>query len=321
MALIKNIDTLKQFVKVNFTNQTSQMPDIQGCENRYIIPLIGSEIYADMQALADANNVADPLLKLLRAAIAPLTYYKDLPVIHLQIGDKGINTFVSENVKSAARWEFNSLRDYFAEEGSTALEVLIQYLYDNKADLEWAIPDEYKNVFLTGKEFSAYFPLYQPYRTFEFLRTCCRTAEEEFIRPNLGDDVFEDLRDNYATTEDSRIKNIIKLLKKATAFQTVKLACDLLPVKYGGSGFTVVLSGYGSESANPSDNSATPEQIILLRKQCETNAESYMQQLRTYMNANASSEFFPDYFNSTLYKSPTTEKPKSINESTKSFFL
>ena len=176
MALIKNIETLKQFVKVNFTNQTSQMPDIQGCENRYIIPLIGSEIYADMQALADANNVSNPLLKLLRAAIAPLTYYKDLPVIHLQIGDKGINTFVSENVKSAARWEFNSLRDYFAEEGSAALEVLIQYLYDNKDDLEWAIPDEYKNVFLTGKEFSQYFPLYQPYRTFEFLRTCCRTA-------------------------------------------------------------------------------------------------------------------------------------------------
>jgi hypothetical protein len=324
MALINSIEILKQYVRVNFTNSTSKMPDIAGTENRYIKPILGNAIYSNMQSLADANNTSNALLKLVRAAIAPLAYYKDLAVIHLQIGDNGLGTFISENVKSANRWEFNTAKDYFAEEGAVALEILLQYLYDNKEDLEWDIPNNYNQVFLTGKDFSLYFPLYQPYRTFELLRTVSKIATDEFIIPNIGEDFYKELL-AITYSEDAVIlkkqKTAITLLKKATAFQTIKLACEILPVKFSGNGFTVLLAGYGSDSVTPSENTAADNQIVGIKQNCITSADTNMQLLVAFLNENATDSLFDTYKNSSLYKSPTTEKPTSINQDTKSFFF
>jgi hypothetical protein len=321
MALINDIATLKKYVKVMFTNQNSEMPDIIGAEQKYLAPILGSTIYNNL--LTESANAGTPstLLALCRAALAPLTYYEDLPVIHLSIGDRGIGTFVSDNMQAAHRWEYNELREYFAEKGCYALETLLEYLYTNANDLGWATPDDYKLIFLTGKEFHKYFRIFQPYRTFEDFRFIVKQVEDDFIKPAIGENVFFDLRDNYSQTGDVRIKNIIGLIKKATAFLTISLATEVLPIKFSTKGATTLLARADTEGKYPSDNNADFSQLLLQRDSTRKTGENYLQQLSAFLNTTASNDFFSMYFNSPFYKAISTEKPKSINESTNNFFM
>jgi hypothetical protein len=311
MPLIIDISTARQYVKLDFTNSESSLAFMNNADDRFLVPVLGQELY---DLVVSESNVTDSayatLIELCRKAVAPLAYWLELPNIQVRITDKGIGTTASQNMESAHRWEFESLRDQLADKGCWAMEQLLQHLYDNATTYNWTSPDEYKLIFLTGKEFYKYYPVFQPNRTFEALRPLVRQVEDNCIRNLIGDDFFEELRDKAAPTDEE--KKAIAYIKKSVANFTIKSAIETLPVKLSVYGFTVVLSS-NSDMPNQGDQHAPSDQLSLLYKSVDRDGGMYLLGLKNYLDNNASESVFATYFAGDYYEAPASRDTTDRN--------
>jgi hypothetical protein len=301
MPLINDIETVRaNGVKVMFINDDSAIADMISAEERFIVPVLGDALYADLN-----TNIADPdfveLLGKVRRALAPLAYWLELPNIQTQITDRGTAAFASQNMVASPRWAFYELRESLADKGCYALENLLQYLFDNKAHYDWALPGDFKLIILTGKEFYNFFPVYQPHRTFLSLRPIIKQVEDQYIRTSIGDTFFEELRDKASPSPEEN--KAIALIKVAVANLAVKTACEILPVKISANGFTVVLLD-ALDKPWQGEQQAPGEQMGMLYKSVQQTGQTYLSKLKDYLNENASANLFASYFSSIYYKAP-----------------
>ena len=324
-ALITTVEQVRaNGVRINFINEDSEIADMISAQQMFIEPVLGKEMYEDLFVEPAAFN---DLMPYILRALAPLAYWLDLPNLHTQITDKGIATSSSENLVSARKWEYEEAREGLAEKGCFHLEKLIEFISipEIAAGYQWSVPDEYDLIFRTGIEFNKYFTLYQPYRTFLNLRPFVKEAEDQFIRPTIGDDFFEEMRDivlpdkkiNRNTTQEIQYK-ALQQIKKTTAFYTIAKAVDQLPVKISTNGFTVSLRD-AVDKPNPQDQQAPKVQLDNLRTSAQNTADNYLLKLSDYLNANA--DVFPTYKDSEFYEAPVTGDDTDINSCQNIFSL
>ncbi|MCK9402919.1 MAG: hypothetical protein M0Q26_05940 [Chitinophagaceae bacterium] len=312
MALITTIAQVQSYLRVRYTNSNATLPDIGAAEDRFIRPLIGQTLY-DALVVAQAGNataVMTSLLDKVRRAVVALAYWQDLPTLHVQIGELGVVVTKSENLDAAHRWEFENLREALAIKSCAALEVLLEYLFLNKTVLNWAAPDEVKTIIKTGSDFTRYFTVYQPNRTFMVLLPLVKQVEDEFVRTLIGDTFFELLRDkSEPTTEEKRA---IELLKKAVSHLTINKAVLLLPTRISVDGFTVSLTN-NTDQINQGQHLA-PDGI--LGRLADTSGETghdYLVKLKDYLDTTASAQVFSAYRASDYYTAPGTVAAESAN--------
>src|SRR6266498_302997 len=305
MSLIKDITTVRlNGVNVQFINDTTSLADMTAAEERFIEPILRKELYTTLLTEVDAEDTEyDELIAKVQRALAPLAYWFDLPNIQAQITDRGTATFTSENMQPLHRWEYDELRENLAEKGCFALEKLLQYLNENKDDYAWELPTDYKTIFLTGTQFASFFPIYQPFRTFESLRPVIKQIEDQFIRPTIGDAFFESLRDKTEPTAEEA--KAISFIRAATANLTIKTATEILPVRISVNGFTVtLLDAYDKSSQGHAQ--APDTQMSALRQSTQRTGELYLLKLTNYLNTTASDTIFSTYKNSSYYTAPST---------------
>ena len=317
-ALINDIATAKRYVKLMFTNQEASIADMASADNNFIIPITGPDLYAEMLAqLPTPNETFAPLIEFARRAAGPLAYWQDLPTIQARIGDTGIHTVESANTQPLHRWEYEALEESLLNKGCQALEQLLQYLYDHKTDFSWQIPDDYKSIFLTGADFTKYFTLYQPYRTFLNLRAIVKQVEEQYIHTAIGEDFFIALRDK--TELGAEETKAVGLIKKAVANLAIKTAIEILPVRISAHGFTVLLQRTTDRLTDGQAN-APEGQMSLMYKSVQRSGDNYLIELVNYLNAKASDSLFTDYRDSDLYKPPVTTPPVDPNDKRNGIF-
>lgn len=315
MALIANDKNLvKEFVRINFINQLSSYPNWEVAEERHLLPLIGQEMYAKVFAIIAAPDPTDQdkeLLKKARAVIAPLSYLIELPLIHSQLTDAGLRVISTTNMEAAHRWEFNKVEEYLQDAGAFAIEALLKFLFLHKADYaEWTGSDEFKAldalVFKTGADFANYFPVSQPHRLFWEFRPLIKEVQDFYIVPAIGD-LFTDLMAAADPTSEQKLALLI--VKKAVAQYTIIRAIEKLSTQIGTSGFTVKVTGSYIDDANAGKDNAPDARLSLLYASCERAGDSYLLQLKEYVNKTATAEVFPTYFNSALYEAPGVVQP------------
>jgi hypothetical protein len=316
MALINTIEDIRKYgVKAMFFNEDSSLADITGAELQFLQPLLGQTLYEEVLAQAQVDSAIKTLVDLCKRVVAPLAYWMELPLLQINISDKGIGSFSSENMQAAHRWEYEELKDALADKGCYALEQLLQHLFDNKSTYNWTLPVDYKTTFLTGKEFAKYYPVYQPYRTFESLRPIVKQVEDQYVRTTVGDEFFEYLRDNAAPTAEE--KNALDFLKKAIANLTIKTAIEVLPVKLSTNGFTVLLGDAGDKKTK-GEQSAPSALLNITYTSVERTGESYLMRLKDYLNSKASDSVFSTFKNSSYYAAPvdssTIENPNATRK-------
>src|SRR5574338_61759 len=95
-ALITTKDVLLQFLKINYINDISSLPDFEMAAQTFLVPILGQDLYDQLAAAPDD----DPDLTLrCRAVIAPLGYLTELPIIHSRITDTGIKKTATETMQ------------------------------------------------------------------------------------------------------------------------------------------------------------------------------------------------------------------------------
>jgi hypothetical protein len=309
MALVKNFGTFKRYVRYNFSAEDiGSLPDTAPVEREYILPLIGQTLYTDLQTQVDADVITKPeLLDIVRAAAVPLTVYNELPFLQVQLGDSGLRKLLSENTQGAFRWEFNEVRDTLEDKGCKALDQLITYLYANKVALAWTAPANIPVVFKTGTEFTVYYGLKYPHRTFMSLVELVSEVEEQYIGSSIGDAFLVALIAKDAPNDLE--KAAIKLIKKAVANLTAMKAIEKKPVRITPHGLFVMI-GDSVDDKQPKDKTAAAAQLNMQHDAAERDGKSYLQKLLLHLNTNASAEVFTDFFGSDYYTSPAVKAAK-----------
>lgn len=323
MALIKTIQEVKEHVRVNFANGNSSLPNMDRAERKFILPLIGKDLYEEVNNQYQGGAPSDPikeLLKRIQAAIAPLAYYLELPLINTQITDIGLQKSVTAQLQPVFKHDFYKVMATLHDQGMDELEVLLEFLEENKGDypawISSAAYTEYRRLLVkTGKEFSDIYTLVHPRRCYLLLRPTVATVQEKYLAATVGAEFLAELVNKAAPTEEE--KHVIELLKKALVFLTVLQSTGLLAVRLTEAGFTVQSSD--AELGDPSRMAADAQSLRWLADNTEKTGNSYLTAASRYLNEKASPTVFATYHASGLYRDPATPQTP-LNSQLKSSF-
>lgn len=292
MALIRTIAEAKAALPRVLSNlgNSALMPDFGAAEIKYLVPLIGFSQYEQIEGKINADPVEElteaetALLPYLRRISAVHTYLDDLGTDNAKITDSGIRSTETTGMPRVFGWQFKELREALQTKAFDAIEVMLKFLFEHKADYApWTSSDEYALVnsllFKTGTDFDAHYKLYQPMRTYYSLRQLIDELQTDYVSPSIG----KDLMQYFVAAEnlEDAEKAILKLLKKSVAYHTIRKAIQHYSVRFDANGFTVLSAGGDQENAasvGRSDTTNTSHQGLLNLKfdSCKKDGNTYM---------------------------------------------
>jgi hypothetical protein len=316
MALIKTLAELKAIFPrlVSNLDEDAQLPNFDTVEIKYLVPVIGMGLYNDIQTKYNANNLSaseTALLKHMQLLVAANTFRDELIINQVLLTDQGWKTFQTAEMGKLVGWEFKELKSYLVDKALDAEEVLLAYLWANKADYAlWTASDEYKQftslLIRTGTDFKKqYKSLHQPMRTYYALQAVASDVQEMHLYAGVGEDLLNYLKGADAPTETE--KKCIDLLKKAMAFFTISKACNQLPVRISDAGLTVS-SQYGDkEDADSAGREGAAIALIeKLQKDSEKDGQNYLSKARYELYQYRKSTTSGADFNTAFDKGPLT---------------
>jgi hypothetical protein len=306
MALIRTIADARKYVKLVNVSSDSILPDIEGKEMLYIVPIIGTALYnklnTDFASLntggTDAYSV---LLRHVQRTVGNIAYADELATFQTQITDNGVRTAETPNMTAAHSWEFKALRDDLQKKAAMGMELMIRHLFQAKASLpEWTASAEYKALdalaIRDATDFSHYFKLFDPYRTFWILQPIILDVQERYIVPTIGREMLKWLkgRTDALITVDNNEVDMMVPFKKAIAHFTIKHAMAQQAVRMDGNGFTILASGNAEETGSGRANSGLAN-LQLQRDELESMGQNYLKDLARYMKGAYAGDFTNDF--------------------------
>lgn len=284
--LIKTLQEVKEVLPklVASLNDESLLPNFDAIEEKYLVPLIGNDLYSDLQAHYDDAILAEKetiLLRHVRLLIASYGFLEELAANHVVLTDFGVRTHDTDAMPKAVGWEYKEIKAHLQDRALDGAEVLLGYLWKNKVDFpRWTASDAYTQfeslLIRTGSEFSPLYTLYQPMRTFYILKPYLEDVQLEYLVDGFGADLIEYFLTIDAPTGEE--KAVLKLLKKGLAFLTVKRAGEHQNVRFSEAGFSVLSLMFGGDKDTPETgrNAATPQQLTQKLKACERDGKNFL---------------------------------------------
>lgn len=286
MALIKVISEIKEVLPklVSNLNASSLLPNFNAVEEKYLTPMIGDALYADLQTKFDAGTLtADEkiLVKHMRLVIASYGFLDETAATHVFLTDQGVRVNSTSNMQKAVGWEYKELKKYLTDRAADGIEVLLKYLWKKKADLGlWTASDEYKQfeglLIRTGTDFNEWYKLYQPMRTFYAIKDVLKNAQKYYLVSGLGADLVSYLVKLAAPV--AKEKEIIEELKSGLAHFTIKHACEKFEVRFSDAGFTITgqVMGGDQEGDDSGRTGATIQVIKRVVKACDRDGKNFI---------------------------------------------
>lgn len=294
--LFKTTIRLVAFAKLASTiDFKNVMPTIRMVEEQFLLPLLGEELYNDLDtaytAAADdeaaLTDVQKALLERCRYATAPLICYHYAPKADVIVSDAGVQRLETTTNKTAYQNQVVNYREQNLREHELATERLLQFLEDKKTDYPtWGTGGgfkEYRALFIkTGSEFQKLFPSHSPWRNYMAMRPRMVDVEENIIRPAIGDALFTELKtlDGGAQTFSDDQKKLLAIIKKIIAYETVALSVPFLNIRIDSGGITVQTGSAGTADEKiTARGNASAGQLSSLIQGCTTAADSWRNRL------------------------------------------
>lgn len=318
MAFIKNKDEIKKYAGItDSTNVGSMMPDIVDVEENKILPILGATLYNSLSAAYVANSITansleDKLLKKIQKALVNIALEQYSSLAQLDFSDSGIRQIEDQTFKSPKQWQIDDLRDYFFMKGYRAIDELLEFLEENKATFTTWVSDSKaytinkKFIVSDTKSFQQFYDIKDSRLTFIALQPTMRIIEMMNIMPNISPALFTRIKNQIASNAiTSDIQNILELLQLAITQFTIERAIDTKIIDLSKDG--VYSRNYRANTDNAREKmKADISDRELAKKSCLQTAELAMENLRKFLNANASISLYPEYFASSLYVAPPT---------------
>jgi hypothetical protein len=307
--LFKTIDEIKLFLAVGAGTDFNRLkPHIQNAETAYLRPMLGAGLFKELQDFYDnpptnllegGNILLKELLSLVQRTLIHLTYWSGFQVLNATISDGGFKRTENEKVKSLFKYQEVELKEYFKTTGFNGLDEILFYLETEikKSDGEtvnfksfvdsdaWTIQ---KSSFIPDTStFNSIFFINQSRLTFLRLKSPLQLVEDLNIKPLLGETIFDEIKMEMVKPKPSaKVLAILPVIQKAMAY----LATALLMEE---SGADLTEKGLYFESTEPYNDLMTNkyptenDRINFLAKRNKGIGMNYLEQLKSFLNANA----------------------------------
>lgn len=301
--IIRNNTILSEYARISGTWEFSScIPSIRIVEDKFIIPIIGDDLYTVLNQALDAATDSDPLdpvwvelTDYCRRAIGPLFCWFHADKADVVFTEGGMKRSESTQFKNAYQEQRNKFKEANLVEGEIALELLLQFLEKNQEDYpEWQDSpnfSKYKELFIkSGSEFNELFPSQTPFRNYWAIRPSMYDVEQISIQAFLGKELFttlktEDQKKNPDFSDEEKI--LLQMLRKAIANLTVASAIAMLNVRLGKNGITTPASATFSQDDVENTRAGLPDKWVdTYTKSCTDTGTGWLTQAESYIRDN-----------------------------------
>jgi hypothetical protein len=297
--LILTADDIRTYIPVSVSATIIKVePFIEIAENKYLKKIFGLDFLTKLNTYNTSSSQDDDnmnyVLNLAKRAECFLAYYEGFDLINTKINDSGFHRVEDQNDKSLFAYQERQLKSYFYETGLNTLEDLLEYLethIDEVVFNDWADSDEYQEqkqyLINSAKEFTkVYKPLKNSRLVYLNLLSDLKQAEDFDIKPVLGDDLFEKLKElvldgDIDDLENIAYKNLLPHVIAPLAYYTVARCIKSIGANFTESGLlfnTYSASGY----LNKSESQDADKTLALINGATDT-ARKYKDILEAYM--------------------------------------
>lgn len=300
--LVRTSAILKQYAQIGANwNYEDLYASLRMVELKYIVPVLGRDLYDVLDAAITAATEQDPLnpdfdslLKQCRMAIGPLFCYFHADKADVQFSASGMQRTETQTNKNAYQEQRSKFKEANLAEGEEALEMLQQFLETNQEDYpEWLDSDNfkrYRSLFIkSGTQFNELFPSHTPYRNYWMLRPKMQHIEETVIRKFLGSELYDHLKTEDAKQDPDFSEEEVLLLdkiKKAIANLSVALAVPFLNVRISNNGLTVpAVTSFSQNDAENTRNGVADKMLSTFITSCTNAGTDWITNATDYLTA------------------------------------
>lgn len=293
--LLSTIEEIRKYAPVSRDlNFVSIEPSVRKADRRFIIPLLGIDLYTELKIDYEADSlspVQTQLLDYVHSCSVPLALWYYVQVGGVQIDDSGIYKTRNDQRWNLGEKEQSTLESAYLYEGLEALDDLMNYLAYKIEDFpEYAETKEFKSernsLVPSATYIQEVFSMLYPRVTFRAMREAIRYHEHRLIAPimqgyyqNLVAKKLADLdEDDQLLLPIARLALIYLASARALLTRTVKLTNEGLKVMIGENG-----------SVTPSENS----RIEAAAKEYEKSGQAELQRLVKLLNEKAPDGYTP----------------------------
>lgn len=320
--LIKDINEFRKYYGgiQRTMNWGTFEPFVNEAELFYIIPVIGDELYTELEALATPNVKQTKVLEFLKIAVAAYADFSGYLRLSNTTGDMGKTVASPQHMQAVSKWGTAAGKTDARNRGDKALEGALKYLEKNAGDFStWKNSDAYslRADLLVGSAtlLTAFFPHAQnSVRMYLGLRTYLEQAQE-LVPELLGDSFWAALGVKVAAYTLSDVE--YKLINHLRKWMTHRAIAEALPYLNISEDWRLISETDGIQNEDLLPKERRQELALVI----SDKVDGLKTVVVNFLQENASPTAFPEYFNSDLYNSRTIDKTggRMKNDKSKTF--
>lgn len=324
--LFKTLAEIQGYIPVgNGTDFNRLKPSLENADTAFLRPLLQG-MFDELQEFYDAatpkpedpdqaviwDDMTDLVSKSKKAEIH-LAYWMGFQALNATISDSGFKRTESDKMKSLFKYQEDNLQGYFKEVGFNALDELLEYLEEHISSFaEWANTENYtliKQAFIPNTVlFNKLININNSRLTFMRLVPHLNLVEDLDIKPIIGKTYLEYIKTEMVKAEPAtKVTALLPYVRKPMAYLSSAYLMEE-------SGADLTERGLYFEATRAIDNNSTERapasdnRIDILVKRNRSIGQAYLDQLKSYLAANA--EDWPDYAGgaSTVIRRDNTDK-------------
>lgn len=288
-------DEFRQFLPVNVNTDFDVLaPSIADAEQKYIVPILGSQLTATLDSYYHGSDSSDTiknnLIERIQSAVIRIAYYESFDLLSVNITESGLQDINGDN--RVYRYQADRAKDTLAHQ---AFEHL-QYFYDalvasNLRTWDASDPNNPRptdSVFRDYREFFRAVRMEPDFRLFAKISQWIQSADMTVLPHHVGAAIA-----NSIIAREQRITPaILSLAQRLVGFSALAKACKMLHGYLTSEGVVVrsmrTDGGYAGFSTNPADASTRTE----LANSYQELSDSAATELVSLLRSNESS--FPE---------------------------
>lgn len=290
------MEEVRKYVPVSVSSEFDSLaPHVANAERDYLIPVIGQETYDILQEHYTGSTESEKktkLLELVQSAVLHIAYWIGYDLLNVEVTDGGFRRTESTAVKGLWKYQDENLKGYFRTNGFNGIDTVLQYLEDNATAFpEFSASKEYtvlKSSFIPNTLiFDRIVFINRSRLTFLRMRPHMQLVEDAEIAPILGPVAYEYVKSQMTSdTPDDKVVKLLEYIRKpvaylASAYLMEESGADL---KDNGLYYTSTIAISNNDTER---KPATGDRIQIMVKRNRNLGNAYLDQLRSYLVANA----------------------------------
>ena len=307
----KEAGEIKQYISVSVaTDFDTIKPHIETAEQDYIYPLLGKDLYDELISYYNNGSLSsgsgsgselkkeyDALIKLIQRALINLAYWDGFDILNISLSDSGFHRQESTTEKGLYRYQEDSLRDKFKNDGFNGLDAMLLYIEGHlESFAEYMDGETFTirkgSIIPNTSVFDKIYFINGSRLVFLRLQRYIQIIEDTKIVTVLGSDLMARVKTEIEKdSPDEKIIALLPYIQKPLVYLAVARGIEELGVDINDKGLLFKKAATNSPSMR--EDQVSKEKAFMLSSRAQATGETYIDSLKSYLVKN--SEDFTEY--------------------------